>query len=100
MATTPKSLDTLHTALKPVLQTLVEKHGAKNVQLASIRSARFDLPTVTLKDGTKVNRVKITAREDGTIDIRLIEVVEHDLIGGVKADGLGAAIGTILGLEV
>lgn len=103
MAHFPKSINTLNTATQKgkLMKALVEKHGATNVQMVSGRSLRFDLPDGT-KDsvGNKVNRVKITARDDGTLDLRLIEITEHDVVGGVAAQNLAQALKTCLNLEV
>lgn len=96
----PKGIETLNKATSngAMIKALVAKHGATEVQLVSPRSIRFDLPAGKALD--KINRVKITAREDGTIDIRLIEVIEHDLIGGVQPDAVAVTLSKFLGFEI
>lgn len=99
MASIPKGIDTLNAATNKgaMIKALAAKHGATNVQLASGRSLRFDLPDGKAKGG--INRVKITARENGTVDIRLLQVVEVDLIGGVEPANVAKTLAAFLGLE-
>lgn len=96
----PKGIATLNKATKDgaMIKALAANHGATNIQFASARSLRFDLPAGKALD--KINRVKITAREDGTVDIRLIEVIEHDLIGGVQPDAVAVTLSKFLGFEI
>lgn len=103
MASIPKGIDTLNAATQKgaVIKALVAKHGATNVQMAGGRSLRFDLPAGTKTGlGDAVNRVKLTAREDGTVDVRLIEVREVELVGGVSPDNVAQTLAAFLGMEV
>lgn len=95
MADFPKSVHTLNEALVPLVDHL-KAMGATNLQMVSARSLRFDLPDRKTKDGRTINRVKLTARENGTVDVRLQEVVEHELLGGVPTDGVQHALDTFL----
>lgn len=99
--TTPKSIKTLNLALAAIGgPAALESIGATNIQMASPRTFRFDLPAGTVgKEHHNINRVKITAREDDTLDIRFIEMVEHDLVGGVPVDNTRATIEAFTGLK-
>lgn len=95
----PKGLNLITQALPlELLKALTTKYGITNLQATSGRTVRFDIPNGKAKDaaGANINRVKITARDDGTMDVRLLEVIEHDLIAPVGPDqlrGLLAGIG-------
>lgn len=89
---------TLHAALLHISPAKLVEIGATNITQVSARTIRFDLPDGKGKDG--VNRVKITAREDGTLDVRLIEMVERDLIGGVAAAALPGLLLNAVGIDV
>lgn len=95
MAYFPKSVHTLNEALVPLVEHIAAL-GATNLQMVSARSLRFDLPDLKLKDGRTVNRVKLTAHQDGTVDMRLQEVVEHELVGGVPTSGVQQALEAFL----
>jgi hypothetical protein len=94
----PKSIETLNEVLASIgAPSAFEFMGASNVQIVSPRSIRFDLPDGKAKDN--INRVKITAREDGTIDIRLFEMRELDLIGGIAPANVASTIEAFTGLK-
>lgn len=84
MSTIPPSIDLLNKAL-PGIGKIIQSLGGENVQMVSIRSIRFDLKEPrTLADGTKVNRVKITAdTAHNTVDVKFYEVVEHHHLAGI-----------------
>lgn len=89
---------TINSALKAIDPKKLLAAGATNIQMASPRTFRFDLPEGKGKDG--INRIKVTARENGTLDVRLIEMIERDLIGGVAPDALPALIANAVGIDV
>lgn len=89
---------TLNAALKAINPSKLHAIGVTNIQMVSARSMRFDLPDGKGKDG--INRIKITARENGTVDVRLIEMNERDLIGGVAPDALPGLLSTAVGIDV
>jgi hypothetical protein len=68
-----------------------------NMQVASLRSIRFDLPDGAAKDG--INRVKVT-NVDGTFRVQFLKVEEVDLIGGVAPDELTHVIRQFTGVEL
>lgn len=80
-----KSLSPLHLAAL----------GAKNIQVSSPRSIRFDLPDGKAKDG--INRIKLTAIND-KVNIQFLQVTEIDLLGGVELGGIIKAIENFTGI--
>lgn len=98
MSEVPKSVQTLNQVLQAlkINPTKAKALGVDNMQMASIRSFRFDLPSD--KPGT-VRRVKLTAAEDGTVLVQLHEVVEVEMIPGVLPDSVPTAIKNITGVD-
>jgi hypothetical protein len=101
MAHFPKSVDTLNAATQQgsLLVALAEKHGATNIQMASPRSVRFDIPDRQDALGNTINRVKLTAMDNGTIDVRLIQVIEHEVLSGLQPEAFAATLAATLKLE-
>ena len=56
-----------------------------------------DTPAGKAKDS--INRVKLTAREDGTIDVSLFEMREVDLIGAVDPANVAKTLEAFTGLD-
>lgn len=76
----------------------LEAIGATNACITSPRSVRFDLPNGKANGG--INRVKMTAREDGSVDVSFLQITEVDLLGGVQPENLMQAIQNFTGLKV
>lgn len=101
MAHTPKSIDTITASLTPAdLKAMAKGHGLTKARMASSRTFCFDIAPVKLATGATVNRVKLTAREDGTVDLRLIEVAEHELLGGIAPADVRGALNNLLGFKL
>lgn len=96
MSLTPKGINTINTALQTgFLAELVKAGKVKDPQVTSAGTVRFDLLQSVEVGGAKINRIRMTAREDGTLDVQLMEVIEHDLIGGVPPISVGQALANI-----
>lgn len=106
MSTTPKSIDLINQAMASLGLTSAKASaiGITNVHMVSPRSLRFDLPTGKYKMGEMpgtpaVNRVKITATDHGTIDIRLIEVIEHEKVEAIAPGDLAQTLKVWIGFD-
>lgn len=89
--------------------------GIKNGRVSSARTVSFELPSnkhyASLGEPMKmVNRVKLTAHSDGTVDVRLVEdtklstvvplvtSIEHDVTERIEADKVGSTLYTKIAL--
>lgn len=96
MSLTPKGLDTINAALQTkFLMNLVNAQKVVDPQITSAGTIRFDMKTPVEVSGCKITRVRMTARDDGTIDVQLMEVIEHDLIGGIDPSNVGQALANL-----
>jgi hypothetical protein len=81
--------------LKSMNPIFLASIGAKNIQVSSTRSIRFDLPANKANDG--INRVKIT-NINGKAQIQFLKIEEIDLLGGVELDSINQAIKNFTGI--
>lgn len=106
MSNLPKSVDLINQAMASLGITPIKAQalGITNVKMVSHRSLRFDLPDGKFKMGEmpgtpNVNRVKITATDTGTIEVRLIEYVEHEKVDGIAPEDLAKTLKVWIGFD-
>lgn len=83
---------TLVAAQQSLPVDFMKKIGATNIQLASERSLRFDLPATA----TGVNRVKVTLQINGEWRLRTYKVEELEDVPGIAPDSLVGAINALV----
>ena len=72
----------------------IKKLHGENVRVVSHRSARFDIPET--ENG--INRVKVTAMEDGTFMTRFYKVEEKEMIHDLPMDRVEGSIEAMLAM--